>query len=85
MSKATPRPWNREAVNFRHSIVDDCQNGTWELLATFGKAADRDFALRAVNCHDELVSECEALLKIISQTGGETHKLENLLKRARGE
>lgn len=87
MSKATPRQW-RQANGSKEVILDEKDRMLGEMITE----ANAELIVRAVNCHDELVEIVEQYLKDYSkeqwnQVGGDEYqiKLENLLKRARGE
>lgn len=36
----TKGPWNVEKVTFRHAVVDNAQNGAWQLVAETASAAN---------------------------------------------
>jgi len=56
-------------------------------VATFARALDRDFALRAANSHDELVALLEAMLADdeLVLSGGFHDRARAALAKARGE
>lgn len=58
--KATPRPWR-----WRQAYCIDGENGG--VGAWHGSKADLVYAVRAVNCHDELVAACETLLTLYDE------------------
>jgi hypothetical protein len=92
MSKATPRPWTLSS-DVEHSCCyrSAIRNEKDDLIAEADKA-DAELIVRAVNCHDELISALEFLLTEFKDGDISTedyyeakNKCVDLLKRARGE
>lgn len=92
MSKATSRPWEaigRYVCEKDGLAIADCGSFTKNIEKS---KANAELIVRAVNCHEELVEALEQHLKDYSkeqwnQVGGDEYqiKLEDLLKRAKGE
>lgn len=101
MSKATPRPWRQEGqypsypeLGLKRYIVDAatgmeiacCQHRVQGIGARSEAEANAELIVRAVNCHEELVSFLEKQLSNDHDFSyPETLFLEELLKRAKGE
>lgn len=59
-AKHTPTPWGSDKLHTM--VISDYGLGTVP-IAVFYNDEDLDFAILACNCHDELVTACEATLK----------------------
>lgn len=94
-TKHTPTPWE---VNPRHKlivqVIDDEEYGRTIAECGYGSSLDADheanaaFIVKAVNCHDDLVSALQNLIDrdlIKDKDGDHMQEILDILNKAKGE
>ena len=77
-TKHTTGPWNREKTTYRHAVVDNAQNGTWEFVAETTSKANADLIAAA----PDLLVALKAFIEMPGHVDKE--KVKALIAKAEG-